>query len=75
MTISAKSVHLFRYCINKCHKNVMTTRYIILCIILGTAATCQNPSYAHFDVPVALVQYTSWTLFVDFDVLTRKTTE
>ena len=35
-------------------------------LILGTAATCQKPSYAHFDVNVALVKYTSLTLFVDF---------
>ena len=35
-------------------------------ITLGTAATCQKPSYAHFDVNVALIQYTSLTLFVNF---------
>ena len=32
-------------------------------ITLGTATTCQKPSYAYFDV-VALVQYTWRTLFV-----------
>ena len=40
-------------------------------ITLGTAATCQKPSYAEFDIHVALVQYTSRALFVD--VLTRNT--
>ena len=35
-------------------------------ITLGTAVTCQKPSYSHFDVHVTLVQYTSLTLFVDF---------
>ena len=33
---------------------------------LGKAATCQKPSYAHFGAHVALVQYTSRTLFVQF---------
>ena len=36
------------------------------CITLGTAATCQKLSYVRFDVHVAVVQYTSRTLFVDF---------
>ena len=35
-------------------------------IILRTAATCQMPSYGHFDINVALVQYTPRTFFVDF---------
>ena len=35
-------------------------------ITFGTAATCQKISYAHFDVNIALVQYISLTLFVDF---------
>ena len=35
-------------------------------ITLGTAATCQKPSYTHFEVHVALVQYMSRMLFVDF---------
>ena len=34
-------------------------------ITLRTAATCKTP-YAHFDVHVALVQYTLRMLFVDF---------
>ena len=36
------------------------------CIALRTAATCQKPSYAHFDIHIALVQYTSCRLFFDF---------
>ena len=35
-------------------------------ITLNTAAACQKPSYAYFDVNVALVQYTLLTVFVDF---------
>ena len=35
-------------------------------ITLGTAVTCRKPSYAHIDVHVALVQYTSRASFVDF---------
>ena len=46
--------------------NIFAARYT-----LGTAATCQKPSYAEFDLHVALVQCTSRTLFVD--VLTRNT--
>ena len=38
------------------------------CITIGTAANCQKPSYAQYDVYVALVQYTLRTLFV-YDIL------
>ena len=36
------------------------------CITLGTAVTCQKPSYAHYDINVALVKYSLLTFFVDF---------
>ena len=44
-------------------------------ITLGMAATCQKPSYTHFDVHVALVQYSSLTFLLILDVLTRMTPE
>ena len=36
-------------------------------ITLATVASCQKPSFAHFDVHIAsAVQYTLWMLFVGF---------
>ena len=46
--------------------NARATKHLFECISLGTAVTCQKPSYAQFDLHVTLVQYTSQTLFVDF---------
>ena len=44
-------------------------------ITLGTTATCHKPSCAHFDVHVALVQYTCECYLLIFHVPTRKTPE
>ena len=49
------------WAITREHPNIFAAR-----IPLGTAATCQKPFYAHFDVHVALLQDTSLTFFVDF---------
>ena len=38
----------------------------LCCAYYSRYGTCQKPLYAHFDLHVALVQYTSRTLFVDF---------
>ena len=46
--------------------NARATKIFAVCITLGMAAICQKPSYAHFDVHEALVQYTSRTLFDEF---------
>ena len=69
-------------CIERCSSNRLTRLCAItreqpnsfaVRFIHGTVVTCQKHSYAHFDVHVALVMYTSRTYLLIFDVLTQRT--
>ena len=51
---------------DKVHATLTDSLGVTPVFTLGAAVTYQKPSFTHFDVHVALVQYTSQTLLVDF---------